>query len=85
MSPTEDLEDFTGSNGGITCDTETGHLLYEWLYVAPPVIIGVWSMACVLRQRIDYFLRLTFFILQVSLIVFSVRISTYLNTGQVKM
>ena len=32
------------------------HLILVWMYVAPPMRMGAWSMALVLRQRIEYYI-----------------------------
>ena len=41
-------------------DTGKLHSSYIGTYVAPPMRMGAWSMACVLRQQIEYYYYLYF-------------------------
>ena len=66
QSSTGDLGEFTGierQSGKNMCqggkpDTGKFHSSYIgiWMYVAPPMRMGTWSMALVLRQRIEYYI-----------------------------
>ena len=61
-SSTRDLGEFTGiegQSGKNMCQggkPDTGEFHSSYMYVAPPMRMGAWSMARVLRQRIEYYI-----------------------------